>query len=183
MSSLTPLTFIFSYDEKQFTRTATCGPNEVVTSASTSFPNSGVNVSWSGGTFTVSGTFRKIFPESTWTYIPKYDIEKDPVPEPVTVTTRSTDSTIAAVPAEIYEFISGTHETRLEQPITYTVNTRETLTGYNTAYGTTPDGGSYSYQVPYTYYANHTYTINHKVCNNWDIFKNQLIELISRGSK
>lgn len=176
MSSLTPLTFEFSYDEIQFTRSASCGPNEVVTSATTSFPNSGVNVSWSGGTFTVSGTFRKVFPESKWSYIPLYDLKTTP-PAPVT------GSIISAVPSKIYEFIGGTHQPNLEHPITYTVNTRETLTGYTTEYGTDEEGGSYSYQVPYTYYENHTYTINHKVCNNWDIFKSQLTDLISRGSK
>lgn len=182
MSSLSPLTFEFSYDGIAFSRSASCGPNEVVTSATTSFPNSGVNVSWSGGTFTVSGTFQKVFPGSTWTYIPDYDVEKDPMPEPVTVTTESDDLSISAVPSKIYTFISGTHDTRIEQPISYTVNTRETLIGYNTVYGTDGDGNTYSYQVPYTYYEDHTYTISHKVCNSWDVFKTQLLNLISRGS-
>ena len=170
MSSLTPLTFEFSYDEIEFTRSATCGPNEEVISGSTSFANSGVNVFWSGGTFTVSGTFHKVFSESTWKYIPTYDTEKDPPVDPIIVTTQSTDAVISEVPSAIYSFISGEHDTTLDHPITYTVNTKETIANQDS------EGNTY-----YTY-ENHTYLIEHKVCNNWDIFKNQLVDLISRGS-
>lgn len=192
MGSLSPTTFEFSYDEIAFSRSASCGPREVVTSASTSFSNQGVYLSWSGGTFTVGGTFRKVFPESYWEYIPRYDREKDPPPSSVSISTQSTAATLSEIPATIFALLSGTHNPTISYPITYTVNTLETIPHYvpevpgipgtpatDTSPGTpgTPGTPAYTY---YTY-EYHTYTISHKVCNNWGIFKGQLNNVISRG--
>lgn len=187
--SISLTTFDFVYDEKEFIRVATCGPNEVVTDVTTSLPNVGVNITWLDDTVTVSGTFQKVFSESTWSYIPTYDFVRNQLPATTTVTTRSTNPIISEVPSTLFEFVKGTHDTTLEYPITYTVHTLETIENVvpevpptiSTDPNVPDDPGSPGYT--YYTYENHTYTINHRVCNNWDIFKNQLIELISRGSK
>lgn len=170
--------FEFVYDEIEFTRTATCSSNEVVVSASsshvpsrctfdnnyTSFDNDyttfdiGVQLSWSGGTFTVAGTYHREFPNSTWTYL---SIE--------TPNETTTVNEYADVPASITAFISSTHQEEIFKPITYTVNTTETIT-------TTDSKGKTT-----TSTVSHTYSISHKVCNQWDIYKSQMENLLARG--
>jgi len=166
--SLSPTTFEFVYDGFNFSRTAICGVNEVVLTAFTSFPNSGVSLSWSGGTFTVSGKFYKVFAESVWTYLPTGSTTT------TSVTTNNIE-TITEVPSEIDALVGATHDPRIEIPITYTVGTKKTIT---IDVPGTEESPGYSYDV-YEYY---TYTISHKVCNHWDVFKNQLTDVVSRGT-
>lgn len=165
--SISPTTFEFVYDGFDFSKSATCGAREEVLSAITSFPNSGVTLSWSGGTFTVSGKFYKVFAESTWTYIPSDSTVS------TSVTTNNIE-TITEVPPTISALISGTHDPRIEIPITYTVNTKKTIT---IDVPGTEESPGYSYDE----YEYHTHVIDHKVCNHWDVFKDQLIDIVARG--
>jgi hypothetical protein len=169
--SLSPLSFEFCYDEIEFSRSASCGPNEVVTSATTSLPDSGVQLTWGGGTFTVSGTYHNQFPNSTWTYLPV----DDPL-HTVTVTDYN------QVPSQITAFINGTHQEDISKPITYTVYTQETI--YTTVEITAKDeeGKDYTYTETNTSYEDHVYSISHSVCNQWDIYKTQLQDILTRGT-
>ena len=156
--SISPTNFGYVYDGFNFSKSAACGANEIVLSASSSLSNSGVNISWSGGTFTVSGNFYKVFAESTWSYIPTGETTT------VAVTTNNIE-TITEVPSLISALIGSTHDPRIDIPITYTVNTQKTIPGYS-----------------YNTYEYHTHTISLKVCNHWDVFKNQLTDVLARGT-
>jgi hypothetical protein len=166
--SISPNNFEFVYDGFDFSVFATCGENEVVLSAETSLPNIGVSLSWSGRTFTVSGTFYKVFAESTWSYIPVGSTS-------TTSVTTNNIGTITEVPSTISALISGTHDPRIEIPITYTVSTKKTIT---IDVPGTEESPGYSYDE----YEYHTHVIDHKVCNHWDVFKNQLTDVVSRGT-
>lgn len=166
--SISPSVFEFVYDGFDFSRSASCGEKEEVLTAYTSFPNSGVSLSWSGGTFTVSGKFYKVFAESEWTYIPIGSTST------TSVTTNNIE-TITEVPSQINALVGGTHDPRIEIPITYTISTKKTIT---IDVPGTEESPGYSYDV----YEYHTHTIDHKVCNHWDVFKNQLTDIVSRGT-
>jgi hypothetical protein len=173
--SISPNNFEFVYDGFDFSVFATCGENEVVLSAETSLPNIGVSLSWSGRTFTVSGTFYKVFAESTWSYIPTGSTS-------TTSVTTNNIGTITEVPSTISTLISGTHDPRIEIPITYTVSTKKTITIDVPEIPSTGEDDPGTPGYSYDEYEYHTHVIDHKVCNHWDVFKNQLTNVLARGT-
>jgi len=166
------------HENERFSKSATCGVHEIINSVTSSFPHSGVNISFSTRVVTISGRYQNMYSPAIWKYIPVDSVDV------VTI------SNFDLMPSKIGTVVSGNKDPGSTVAITFTVNTTETVTttstqtGYNSV--TDPITGVVT-QVPYTYqqtnttYVPHSYTITQKISNIWDDFATQLSLAVSRS--
>jgi len=175
---ISPSTFDFIYEYSEFSNTTYCASNEVFTSASSSMPQDGVHLSYSGNVFSVYGKYTGLFDLAVWTYIP-FDREN-------TVTVHNYEF----IPSVIKTLVYSERDPGVEKLVTYTLTTLETVITYTeeTAYNTSVDAETgevtyipYTYTVAHTNYYDHTYNITQRICNAWDTYNNQLNNVIARG--